>query len=174
MRRVGKGFSRVETPLFEGMLVVVQHAEEGLVADQVPVDAAVAAAIEAHVAEDVSHDAIPLPPPHVIPSPLQEPSLPPQQPHVTPSVPTREKTDKVKSSKFRRLRKVGASRQVEYSDDMEDVFNQGRMMNEDEEIELEDDSEVQDVVEVVTTAKLITKVVTAAASQVSVVSTTIP
>nr|GFB12489.1 hypothetical protein [Tanacetum cinerariifolium] len=110
-----------------------------------------------------------------------------------------EQTDKVKSLKFRRLRKVGASRQVESSDDMEDVFNQGRMMNEDEGIELvkdaeiaesegrqadkqeeiyninldhsskvlsmqEDDSKVQDVVEVVTTAKLITKVVTAAAN----------
>nr|GFA41176.1 hypothetical protein [Tanacetum cinerariifolium] len=85
-----------------------------------------------------------------------------------------EKTDKVKSSKFRRLRKVGASRQVESSDDIEDVFNQGRMMNEDEGIELEDDSEVQEVVEVVTTAKLITEVVTAAASQVSAASTTIP
>nr|GFC40181.1 hypothetical protein [Tanacetum cinerariifolium] len=34
---VGKGFSGVETPLFEGMLVVVQPAEEGLVADQVQV-----------------------------------------------------------------------------------------------------------------------------------------
>nr|GFB40406.1 hypothetical protein [Tanacetum cinerariifolium] len=37
----------------------------------------------------------------------------------------------------------------------------------------EDDSEVQEVVEVVTTAKLITKVVTAATSQVSAASTTI-
>nr|GEZ38187.1 hypothetical protein [Tanacetum cinerariifolium] len=120
-----------------------------------------------------------------------------------------EKTDKIKSSKLRRLRKVGASRKVESSDDMEDVFNQGRMINEDEGIELvkdaeiaesegrqadkqaeiynidldhslkvlimqEDDSEVQEVVEVVTTAKLITEVVTAAASQVSAASTTIP
>nr|GFC90265.1 hypothetical protein [Tanacetum cinerariifolium] len=38
----------------------------------------------------------------------------------------------------------------------------------------EDDSEVQEVVEVMTTAKLITEVVTAAASQVSAASTTIP
>nr|GFC84252.1 hypothetical protein [Tanacetum cinerariifolium] len=38
----------------------------------------------------------------------------------------------------------------------------------------EDDSEVQDVVEVVTTAKLITDVITAVASQVSAASTTIP
>nr|GEU92904.1 hypothetical protein [Tanacetum cinerariifolium] len=38
----------------------------------------------------------------------------------------------------------------------------------------EDDSEVQEVVEVVTTAKLITEVVTAAASQVSAASITFP
>nr|GFD42330.1 hypothetical protein [Tanacetum cinerariifolium] len=63
MRRVGKGFSGVETPLFEGMLVDVQPTEEGLVADQVQVDDAVAAAVEENVVEDVVHDAIPSPPP---------------------------------------------------------------------------------------------------------------
>nr|GFB71237.1 hypothetical protein [Tanacetum cinerariifolium] len=86
-----------------------------------------------------------------------------------------EKTNKVKSSKLRRLRKVGASKQVESSDDIEDVFNQGRMiddMDKDKGIEL-DDSKVQEVVEVVTTAKLITEVVTTA-SQVSAASATIP
>nr|GFA41538.1 hypothetical protein [Tanacetum cinerariifolium] len=46
MRRVEKGFLGVETPLFEGMLVVVQPAEEGLVADQVQVNDVVAAAVE--------------------------------------------------------------------------------------------------------------------------------
>nr|GEU97927.1 hypothetical protein [Tanacetum cinerariifolium] len=209
MKRVGKGFSGVETPLFEGMLADRQPAEEELVAEQVQVDAAV----EENVAEDVSHDAIPSPPPHAIPSPFQEPSSPPQQPHILPPEPPQgedfpanfqqvldtcsalirrvehlehdnvaqkleivklkarvkklEKTNKVKSLKFRRLRKVGASRRVKSSDDMEDVFNQGRMMNEDEGFEL-------DVVEVVTTAKLITDVVTAAASQVSTASATIP
>nr|GEY53202.1 hypothetical protein [Tanacetum cinerariifolium] len=183
MIRVGKGFSGVETPLFE----------EDVVDD---------------VAEDVAHVATPSPPPHGIPFPPQELSLPPQQPYVIPPAPIQarvkklEQTNKVKSSKLRRLRKVGTSRQVESSNDMEDVFNQGRMMNEDEGIELvkdakiaksegrqadkqtkiynidldysskflimqEDDSEVQEVVEVVTIAKLITKVVTAVASQLS-------
>nr|GEU93977.1 hypothetical protein [Tanacetum cinerariifolium] len=127
-----------------------------------------------------------------------------------------EKANMVKSSKLRLLRKVGASKQVESFDDMDDVFNQGRMiddMDKDEGIELvkdadiaetegrhateqaekqaeiyhidldhsskvlsmqEDDSEVQEVVEVVTTAKLMTDVVTAAASQVSAASATIP
>nr|GEW91439.1 hypothetical protein [Tanacetum cinerariifolium] len=50
-----------------------------------------------------------------------------------------EKANKVKSSKLRRLRKVRASRRIESSDDMEDVFNQGRMIDDldkDEGIEL--------------------------------------
>nr|GFA82453.1 hypothetical protein [Tanacetum cinerariifolium] len=39
-----------------------------------------------------------------------------------------EKANKSKSSKLRRLRKVGASRRVESSDDMKDVFNHERMI----------------------------------------------
>nr|GEY21804.1 hypothetical protein [Tanacetum cinerariifolium] len=230
---VRKGFSGVETPFFEGMITDRQPAEKELGAKQVQVDAAVAAAVVEDVVEDVAKDiahvATPSPPPHGIPSPPQEPSSPPQQPHVTPSAPTQgeafpttfqqivklkarvkklEKTDKIKSSKLRRLRKVGTSRQVESSDDIEDVFNQGRMINEDEGIELvkdaeitesegrqadkqaeiynidldhsskvlsmqEDDSEVQEVVEVVTTTKFIIEVVTAAATQGSAASATI-
>nr|GEU83442.1 hypothetical protein [Tanacetum cinerariifolium] len=161
-----------ETPLFEGMLAVGQPVKEELVDEQV------------QKLEIVQLKA---------------------------RVKKLEKANKLKSSKLRRLRKVGASRRVEYSDDMEDVFNQGRMiadMDMNEGIELvknakdaesegrhakkqaeiynldldhsskvlsmqEDDSEVQEVVKVVTTAKLITEV-TAAASQVSAASITIP
>nr|GFB40250.1 hypothetical protein [Tanacetum cinerariifolium] len=221
IRRVGKGFSGVETPLFEGMLVARPPAEEGLVDEQVQVDDAVAAAVEENVTEDVAHDAIPSPPSHDIPSPSQEPSSPPQQPQSSPQAspqgaefPTQiqqvlnvcsaltkhvenlendnvaqklviiklkarvkrlEKANMVKSSKLRHLRKFKASMRIESSEDMEDVFNQGRMiddMDNDEGIEL-DDSEVKEVVEVVTTAKLITDVVTTAASQVSAASATI-
>nr|GFB97692.1 hypothetical protein [Tanacetum cinerariifolium] len=153
------------------------------------------AAVEDNVPEDVAHDAIPSPPSHDIPSPSQEPSLHPQQQHSSPQAPPHdvefptqlqqvlnarvkklEKANMVKSLKIRRLRKVEASRQVESSDDIEDVFNQGMIddMDKDEEIELENDSEVQEVVEVVTTAKIITEVVTATASQVSAASATIP
>nr|GFC28803.1 hypothetical protein [Tanacetum cinerariifolium] len=130
-----------------------------------------------------------------------------------------ERAHKVKSSKLRRLKKVGTSHRIESFDDMEDVFNQGMMIDDldkDEEIELvvdqvkddntaktkgrhaakqtekqaeiyhldldhpskvlsmqEDDLEVQEVVEVVTTSKLITEVVTAPTSQVSAASATI-
>nr|GFC38209.1 hypothetical protein [Tanacetum cinerariifolium] len=191
IRRVGKGFSGVETPLFEGMLVARQPAEEGLVDEQVLVDDAVAAVVEENIAEDVAHDAIPSPPSHAIPSPSQEPSLPPQQPQSSPQAPLQdvefptqpqqvlnvcsaftkhvenlendnatqklviiklkarvnrlEKANLVKSSKLRRLRKVEASKQVESSDDMDDVFNQGRMiddMDKDEGIELVKDADI--------------------------------
>nr|GEY04212.1 hypothetical protein [Tanacetum cinerariifolium] len=210
MGRVGKGFSGVEIPLFEGMLVARQLAEEGIAEEQVQVDVVVAAAIQENVAEDVSNDVIPSPPSHDILSPSQEQSSPPQQPQSSPQAPPQgakfpihiqqilnvcsaltrrvknfkhdkaaqkleiiklkarvqrlERSNKVKSSKLRRLRKVGAFKRIESSDDIEDVFNQGRMIDDldkDEGIEL-----------VVTTAKLITDVVTAA-SQVSAASATI-
>nr|GFC70498.1 hypothetical protein [Tanacetum cinerariifolium] len=115
-----------------------------------------------------------------------------------------EKLNKVKSSKLRRLKKVGTSQRVKSSDDVENVFNQGRNivdMDQDEGVELvvdqekdaevegrhadkqeeiynidlvhsskvlsmqEDDTEVQEAVEVVTTANLMTEVVTAVATQ---------
>nr|GFB52574.1 hypothetical protein [Tanacetum cinerariifolium] len=46
------------------------------------------------------------------------------------SVKRLERANKVKSSKLRRLRKVGASKRIESSDDMEDVFNQKRMIDD--------------------------------------------
>nr|GFA14107.1 hypothetical protein [Tanacetum cinerariifolium] len=220
MRRVGKGFSGVETPLFEGMLVARPPAKEGVAEVQVQADDVVAAAVQENVAEDGAE----------FPTQIQ------QVLNVCSALTKRienlendnaaqklviiklkarvkrlEKANMVKSSKLRRLRKVGASRRIESSDDMEEVFNQGRMiddMDKDEGIELvkdvdiaesegrqqaekqaeiynldldhsskvlsmqEDDSEVQEVVEVVTTAKLITDVVTAAL-QVSAASATI-
>nr|GFC74924.1 hypothetical protein [Tanacetum cinerariifolium] len=50
-----------------------------------------------------------------------------------------EKLNKVKSSKLRRLRKVGTSQRIKSSDDVENVFNQGRIivdMETDEGVEL--------------------------------------
>nr|GFB73499.1 hypothetical protein [Tanacetum cinerariifolium] len=227
---VGKGFSGVETPLFEGMLADRQPAEEELVDEQVQVDDVVAAAVEENVVEDVPYDGAD-PPTHIqqvldVCSALTSRVEKLENDNAAQKleiiklharVKKLEMANKVKSSKLRRLRRVGASRRVESSDDMEDVFNQGRMiddMDKDEGIELvkddaniaesegwhaaaeqaekqaeiyhidldhsskvlsmqEDDSKVQEVVEVVTTAKLITEVVTAAASQVSAVSATI-
>nr|GEU58637.1 ribonuclease H-like domain-containing protein [Tanacetum cinerariifolium] len=199
---------------------------------------------EGDVTKNVHDEVIPFPalptsppqPSHDIPStsqvqspPPQPPSSPPAQPHAQKLEITKlqtrvkklERANKVKSSKLRRLKKVGTSQRVESSDDMEDVSNQGRIIDEmdtDEGIEIldeqvaevqrrqtekaevqgrqtekqaeiykldldhpskvlsmqKDDSEVQKAVEVVTTAKLMTEVVTAATSQVSAASATIP
>nr|GFA28089.1 hypothetical protein [Tanacetum cinerariifolium] len=123
-----------------------------------------------------------------------------------------EKINMVKSSKLRWLKKVRTSQRVESSDDMENVFNQERIiadMDQDEGIDLvadqekdaevegrhadkqaelynldmghsskvlsmqEDDTEVQDAVEIVTTAKLMTEVITTAATQAIAASTPI-
>nr|GFA14753.1 hypothetical protein [Tanacetum cinerariifolium] len=183
MRRVGKGFSGVETPLFEGMLADRQPAEEELVAEQVQVNVAVATAIEENVAEDVSHDVIPLPPSHDIPSPSQEPSSPPQQPRVTPPAPTQGEAF---PENFQQGRMITKDEGIELVKDADIADTEGRQADKQAKIYhidlghplkilsmQEDDSEVQDVVEVVTTAKLITDVVTAAASQVSAASATI-
>nr|GEZ47338.1 hypothetical protein [Tanacetum cinerariifolium] len=158
MSRVGKGFSGVETPLFEGMLAVRQPIEEGVA--------------EAQRVENLKND-----------NAAQKLVIV----KLKARVKKLEKANKIKSLKLRRLRKVEASRRVESFADMEDFFNQGRMidnMDIDEGIELVKDAEVaesegrhatqQEVVEVVTTAKLITEVVTATALQVSAASATIP
>nr|GFA79182.1 hypothetical protein [Tanacetum cinerariifolium] len=221
VRRVGKGFSGVETPLFETMLAVRDVAED--VEAQVP---AQGDDVQEHAAEEVVTNVIlPIP---TSPSP-SSPVIPSLPPHQSPClendkaaqqleivklkarVKKLEKISKVKSSKLRRLKKVGTSQRVESSDDVENVFNQGRMIvDQDEGIELvinqekdteverrhadkqaeiyninldhslkvlsmqEDDTEVQEAIEVVTTAKLMTEVVTAAATQVVAASTPIP
>nr|GFA83051.1 hypothetical protein [Tanacetum cinerariifolium] len=215
----------VETPLFAGMLVAREVAEKGLAEGQVQADGVVAAAVQENVvenvAEDVVDEAIPSPPSHTFYLLLKN-KLHLLNNHIFPlqlhhrkleivklkaRVKRLERANQVKSSKLKRLRKVGTSQRIESFDDIDDVFNQGRMITKDEGIELvkdadiadtkgrqadkqaeiyhidldhpskvlsmqEDDSEVQEVVEVMTTAKLITDVVTTV-SQVSAASATI-
>nr|GFA11929.1 hypothetical protein [Tanacetum cinerariifolium] len=180
--RVGKGFSGVETPLFETMLVVRDIAEEAEA--QIPAQDDV---VQEHVIEEIATEVVP--PTPTLPSP-SSPVIPSTPPHQSPSPPQPQAAE----------------------DDVENVFNQGRIsvdMETDEGIELkvdqekdaevegrhadtqaeiynidldhsskalsmQEDTEVQEAVEVVTTAKLITKVVTAAATQVATASTPIP
>nr|GEZ90550.1 hypothetical protein [Tanacetum cinerariifolium] len=97
-----------------------------------------------------------------------------------------ERANKVKTLNPRRLKKVGTSQRVDTLDDtiMKDVSNQGRMINEldrDEGVALMGEKEeekkaeeVKELVEVVTTAKLIPEVVAAASAPVSAASTIIP
>nr|GEW46721.1 hypothetical protein [Tanacetum cinerariifolium] len=102
-----------------------------------------------------------------------------------------KKGNRVKVLKLRRMKKVGTSQRIDTSEDtmMEDASNQGRMiddLNKDDVVALMDDkeedkeeakedepAEVQEVVDVVTTAKLITEVVIAASETVTAASTII-
>nr|GFA87091.1 hypothetical protein [Tanacetum cinerariifolium] len=220
MRRVGKGCSGIETPLFENMMEIREiDAEEEV---QVPTHDDVD---QENVVEEITDD-VPQPTSPLPPSPIIPPTPPHQSPRTSPSqaaegtsililklkarVKKLEWLNKVKSSKLRRLKKVGTSQRIESSEDEENVFNQGRKsvdidegisVDIDEGIELVDDqgkdvqvkgrqadtqaeiynidldhtfkvlsmqedSEVQEVVEVVNAAKLITEVVTAATTKV--------
>nr|GEY32291.1 RNA-directed DNA polymerase, eukaryota, nucleotide-binding alpha-beta plait domain protein [Tanacetum cinerariifolium] len=155
MRRVGKGFLRIETPLFEGMLVGV--IEEGGDAEEqvqdVAVDTAAQGADTAVSRDDVQHTPPPSPQP-------QSQSSPQAQPQAADFLMTQaleikrlkrrvkklEKTNKVKVLKLRRLKKVGTSQRIDSSDDtvMEDAFNQGRMIDDldrDTGVALMDDKE---------------------------------
>nr|GEV69797.1 hypothetical protein [Tanacetum cinerariifolium] len=149
MRRVGKGFSGVETPLFEGMLVAGEIQEQGDAEEQVQDDIDDVAAQGADTAvegDDVNEPSIPSPTP---------PTPPPQQSQDLPSTPQEaldacvalarrvehlehdkvaqdleitklkrrvkqlERGNKVKVLKLRRLKKVGTSQRIESSDDNE-------------------------------------------------------
>nr|GEZ77376.1 hypothetical protein [Tanacetum cinerariifolium] len=199
---VGKGFSGVDTPLFENMLAVrAVDAEEEV---QVPAQDDV---VQEHVIEEIATEVVPPTPTSPSPSSPVIPSLPHHQSPCPPQPQAAEETanaaqqleiiklkvkvkklerlNKVKSSNLRRLKKVCTSQRVESSEDVENVFNQGRIsvdIETDEGIELEvdqeksveEDTEVQEAVEVVTTAKIITEVVTAAATQVAAASAHIP
>nr|GEU90796.1 hypothetical protein [Tanacetum cinerariifolium] len=81
-----------------------------------------------------------------------------------------EKGNRVNVLKLQRLKRVGTSQRVDTSKDtvMDDESNQGRIIDEMGKDDDEDEpAEVQEVVDVVTTAKLITEVVTAAIETVT-------
>nr|GFA67272.1 hypothetical protein [Tanacetum cinerariifolium] len=194
--QLGKGFSGIETPLFEGMLVAGVIKEEGDAEEQVQdvADDAATQGDDTTVQRDAAQEPS-------IPSPTL-PTPPPQQPQDLPST----------------------SQRIDSSEDtvMEDASNQGRMIDDkDDAVALMDDkeeekkeeeakvadydqiqgrqaesqaeiykidmdhalkvltmqedepAEVQEVVDVVTTTKLITEVVTAASETLAASSTTI-
>nr|GEU37093.1 hypothetical protein [Tanacetum cinerariifolium] len=189
MRRVGKGFSRVDTPLFDEMLVSHQ------VHDAVTDDGA------DNVADDVADDKI-----------AQAIEITKLKKRVR----RLEKKRKLKATRLKRSRKVGTAQRVKSSadtvmDDQEDASKQGRIaeLDADEDVTLEEvdtekdakvqgrfeesqaqvnhlvlkhaqkvlslqetdkaePAEVEEVLEVVTAAKLMTEVVTTATTPIIV------
>nr|GEW66764.1 hypothetical protein [Tanacetum cinerariifolium] len=225
MRRVGKGFFGVDTPLFEGMLVEQQVVEEG---DADENDENVNAGDTAE--GDVSSTIIPQPQPQ--PQPQQDAGIPmnllqevmntctalsrrvehleldkiSQALEITKlkrRVKKLERRNKVKVLKLKRriIAKMDQDADVvmeddkKVADDVKDVQNeesvdiQGRKEESQAEIykidlehankvlSMQEDkskpTEVQKVVDVVTTTKIITEVVTAASETITAASTTI-
>nr|GEV25535.1 ribonuclease H-like domain-containing protein [Tanacetum cinerariifolium] len=208
MRRVGKGLSRVETLLFEGMLVgkeieeggdKEEHVEEVTTGNASQGDDTTAHGEVPTVSQELSIPS-PTPPPQP-PQDLLSTSQDLEIKKLKRRVKKLEKGNRVRVLKLRRLKRVGTSQRIDTSDDtvMDDESNQGRIideMNKDDVVSLMDDkeddkkdeeakvdesaqakeddpAEVQEVVDVVTTAKLITEVVTAASETVTTASATI-
>nr|GEV76910.1 hypothetical protein [Tanacetum cinerariifolium] len=214
MRQVGKGFFKVETPLFEGM-IVDQEVDEGdaeVNVDDVP---AVGVAVEGDVS--AANDEVL--------TAVEEPSIPSPTPQPSQDVPLTSQ-DKIsqaleitklklrvkklerrnKASKLKRLKKGGiianinADEDVVLEDDKDVVVEKsadvkdnadihGRKAESQAEIykidlehakkvlnmqeEESEPVEVQEVVDVVSTAKIINEVVTAASDTITAAITTI-
>nr|GEZ90101.1 hypothetical protein [Tanacetum cinerariifolium] len=118
MRRVGKGFSGVETPLFEGMLIVGEHVKEGNAEEQVQDDANNAAA-QGTTADDTA----------AIREAVHEQSILDACAALTSRIEQLE-SDKVSQAlEITKLKK--RVKRLEKDDTiMEDVSNQGRMIDE--------------------------------------------
>nr|GEW17554.1 xylulose kinase-1 [Tanacetum cinerariifolium] len=167
MRRIGKGFSRVETPLFEGMLVEQEIVEEGDTDEHVE---EVNVGDATHGDDSAAHGKVP--------TVTEEPSIPSPTPPTLLPQPSQDI--------------ASTSQRVETSDDtvMDDESNQERMiteMDQDDVVVLKDDkevvdavkdveedkddetepAEVQKVIDGVTTAKIITEVVATASEIVT-------
>nr|GEU76864.1 hypothetical protein [Tanacetum cinerariifolium] len=234
IRRVGKGFFEVDTPLFEGMIVAQQDddvADEGaasVVVDDVP------AAVDEPSIPSPTPLTQPPPPSQDLPSTSQDAEMSMdllntlletcttlirrvehlEQDKIAQAleitklkqrVKKLERRNKLRVSKLGRLNKVRTSQRVDTSEDtiMDDVSKQGRIianMDADEDVtlknvadiakevvvdaEIKESADVQgrqaeptklkEVVEVVTTAKLMTEVVTAASATITAADTLIP
>nr|GFA99482.1 hypothetical protein [Tanacetum cinerariifolium] len=164
IRRVRKGCSGIETPLFENMLEIREiDAEEEV---QVPThDDVDQENVVEEIVDDVPQPTSPLP---------QSPIIPPTPPYQSPRTSPSQAAEGT-SFLVQRLKKVGTSQRIESSEDEENVFNQGRKsvdidegieLVDDQEKDVQEDSEVQEVVDVLNATKLITEVVTAATAQV--------
>nr|GEV66048.1 hypothetical protein [Tanacetum cinerariifolium] len=170
IRRVGKGFSRVNTPLFEGMLVPQQAVDD--VADVVTDDVATD-----DVVDLVAHsDAKPTPPsptPTITPPPLQE--LPSTSqvtptPHPSPIAPPLSPPQQPQPSHTTTISMELLNNLLETCTILT------RRIKNLEEDKIDDEpkpAELKEVIEVVTNAKLMTKVVTTVATTITAAPITV-
>nr|GEX21722.1 hypothetical protein [Tanacetum cinerariifolium] len=178
MRMVEKGFSGVETPLFEGMIVAQQD-------DDVPDEGV--ASVDVDVVPTATEPSIPSPTPTTQPPPpLQElPSTSQVIPTPPPSPIGQEvrEEEQVKSIWVNEIEKGEIIAHMDADEDVTlqdvDVVSKEVEVEKDAEIEenADDDelepAELKEVVEVVTTAKLMTEVVTVASATITAATTLI-
>nr|GEY38937.1 hypothetical protein [Tanacetum cinerariifolium] len=132
MRRMGKGCSGVETPLFEGMLVARESEEQGDAEEQSDDDNATEKPVTAVSEDDEALDTCAAHTRRVKHLEHDKVAQNLESTKLKTRVKKLKRANKVKTLKLRRLRKVGTSQRVDTSDDtvMEDMSNQGRMIDE--------------------------------------------
>nr|GFC95535.1 hypothetical protein [Tanacetum cinerariifolium] len=153
------GFSRVETPLFESMLVVRDVAEEAEV--QVPTQGD-------NVQEPAAEEVVPSTPA------LSSPSLPPHQPPYPPQPQDAEGLENDKAAQQLEIVKLKARVKKLEKINKAEIYNIDLDHSSKVLSMQEDDTEVQVAVEIINTTKFLTEVVTATATQVIAASTPIP
>nr|GEV53443.1 putative ribonuclease H-like domain-containing protein [Tanacetum cinerariifolium] len=162
---VEKRCSRVETPLFEGM-IVEQQVGKGVA--EVNVDDVFAVGVANEGAASVTDD--------VVPTSVEEPSIPSPAPPTPPPQPSQDIPSTSQIAQALEITKLKQSvRREEIADMDTDVDVTLKDIAKDVDVDAEENDEVelaelQEVVEVVTTAKLITKVVIAASATITVVA----
>nr|GEU52019.1 hypothetical protein [Tanacetum cinerariifolium] len=180
MKRVGKGFLGVDTPLFEGMIVAQQVDESAakVNVDDVPtigvVDEGVADVNVVLIAVDEPPIPSPTPPTQPPPSQDQPSTL---QDKIAQSLEITKLKQRIKKLERRNMLKwrIITSMDANVDVNLKDVADIAKEVVVDAEIEESaDPAELQEVVEVVTTAKLMTEVVTAASATITAVDTLIP
>nr|GEX75526.1 retrovirus-related Pol polyprotein from transposon TNT 1-94 [Tanacetum cinerariifolium] len=130
--KVGKGCSGVETPLFEGMLVVREPEEQGDAEEQGNDDNVVEEPVTVVSEDDEALDTCAELTRRVEHLEHDKVAQTPKITKLKTRVKKLERANKVKTLKLKRLRKVETSQRVDTSDDTitEDVSNQGRIIDE--------------------------------------------
>nr|GEX49973.1 hypothetical protein [Tanacetum cinerariifolium] len=129
-RRVGKGFSEVETPLFESMLVEQQVTKEGDTYENVEENHPFH--LLHHLLQHHNHLKISLQLPRVEHLEFDKVAQALEITKLKRRVKKLERRNKVRKLKLKRLQRVGTSQRVETSNEtmLDDVSNQGRMIAE--------------------------------------------
>nr|GEW62216.1 hypothetical protein [Tanacetum cinerariifolium] len=196
MRRVGKGLSGVETPLFEGMLLVGENVEEG-------------EAVNEHYIPSHIHHTLPPQPPQDIPSTSSVQHTPPSSPQIEQLESAKVSQALEISTLNKRVKRLEKGNKVKMIDELDMDEGVALTVEKEEErkteeakdsagddqvkgrqaeiyqidmdhplkvLSMQEDepAKVKEVMEVVTTANLIIKIVITASKSVSVTSTTIP